>query len=89
MADKAHPGYDRPAFADCREFITVTPNNPRALDAKQLASVLLDRGMTATACNTVNDGVHLAIERAGSDGIVCALGSLYMLGDVRASLGVQ
>lgn len=89
MADKDIPGMIDQLSPIAREFITVTPNNPRAMDAKQLASVLLDRGMTATACNTVNDGVHLAIERAGSDGIVCALGSLYMLGDVRASLGVQ
>lgn len=69
------------------EFITVTPDNPRAMSAAELAGLLEELGYRATACGSVADGVRLATERAGSDGIVCALGSLYLLGDVRARLG--
>ena len=72
-----------------QEFVTVTPDNPRALPAEELAKMLITSGLTATACDSVADGVALAIRRAGKDGIVCALGSLYMLGEVRASLGVE
>ena len=71
------------------EFVTVTPDNPRALSADVLAAILLERGLIATACGCVESGVHLAIERAGTDGIVCALGSLYLLGEVRALLGAK
>ena len=69
------------------EFVTVTPNNPRAMSATELANLLGQLGFSATACDSVASGVQLAIARAGKDGIVCALGSLYMLGDVRSSLG--
>ncbi len=71
------------------EFVTVTPNNPRAMSATELANLLRQLGYTATACDSVESGVQLAIARAGKSGIVCALGSLYMLGDVRSSLGVN
>jgi hypothetical protein len=37
----------------------------------------------------VEEGVARAIELAGDNGIVCALGSLYLLGDVRKALGVN
>ena len=35
---------------------------------------------------TVADGVRTAIEHAGKDGVVCACGSLYMIGDIVAAL---
>ena len=72
-----------------KEFITVTPDNPRALSADVLAGMLVERGLIATSRGSVAQGVQLAIERAGADGIVCALGSLYLLGDVRAELGAN
>lgn len=89
MADKDIPKMIDQMAPISKEFITVTPNNPRAIDAKQLASLLIDRGLSATACNSIDDGVQLAVDHAGSNGIVCAVGSLYMLGDVRTSLGIQ
>ncbi len=71
------------------EFVTVTPNNTRAMRATELANLLRQLGYTATASESVESGVQLAISRAGKSGIVCALGSLYMLGDVRSPLGVN
>lgn len=70
------------------EFVTVTPNNPRAMSAGDLAALLERHQYAATPCVSVEQGVHLAIDRAGKDGVVCALGSLYLLGDVRAILGI-
>ncbi len=69
-------------------FITVTPNNPRAMQADALAELLSKHGFAATPCDSVASGVDAAIKLAGADGVVCALGSLYMLGDVRAALGI-
>jgi len=70
-----------------KEFITVTPDNPRALDAAALAEMLKSRNLSVTPCDTITDGVRLAILKAGPDGVVCAVGSLYMLGEVRSVLG--
>ena len=69
-----------------KEFITVTPGNPRALDAKDLAKYLATFGKPVTPCETVADGVKLAVEHAGKDGVVLCYGSLYMLGDVKAAV---
>ena len=61
-----------------KEFIAVTPLNPRALPADRLASYLTRFGKPVTACLTVSDGVRAAIAHAGPDGTVLAYGSLYM-----------
>ena len=69
-----------------KEFITVTPGNPRALDAKDLAKYLATFGKPVTPCETVADGVKLAVEHAGRDGVVLCYGSLYMIGEIEAGL---
>ena len=89
MADKDIPQMIEQLSTLAKEFVTVTPDNPRALSADVLAAMLIERGLPAVSCGSVEEGVRVAIERAGADGIVCALGSLYMLGDVRAALGVN
>ncbi|MPM72820.1 hypothetical protein SDC9_119796 [bioreactor metagenome] len=72
-----------------KEFITVTPDNPRAMNAAELAELLLESKLPAVACASVAEGIALAISHAGKSGVVCALGSLYLLGDVRSALGVK
>ncbi len=89
MADKDIPHMVDLIGPMANAFVTVTPNNPRALDAEALAGLLRGHGFQAVACESVESGVQAALEKAGGDGIVCALGSLYMLGDVRSALGVQ
>ena len=69
-----------------KEFITITPANPRALPAEKLAEYLRQFGRPVTACEVVADGVRLAIEHAGNDGVVLCYGSLYMIGDIHAAL---
>ena len=69
-----------------KEFITITPANPRALTAEKLADYLRQFGKPVTACDVVADGVRLAIELAGKDGVVLCYGSLYMIGDIDAAL---
>lgn len=68
-------------------FFTVRPDNPRAMSAGELAARIQAMGVTATACASVAEGVEKAIEAEGKDGVACALGSLYMSGDVRACFG--
>jgi len=70
-------------------FVTVTPDSYRALSAEDLAKQLSRYGKPVTACGTVAEGVKRACELAGSDGLVCAFGSLYMTGDIRACFGFE
>lgn len=65
------------------EIVTVTPNNPgRAMPAAELKTYLEHFGKPVTACEHIPDGVKLAKEKAGKDGVVLAYGSLYMVGEI-------
>ena len=69
------------------QFFTVRPDNPRAMDAGELATRIEAMGAKATACASVRDGVDRAIQAEGPHGVACALGSLYMSGEVRSCFG--
>ena len=61
-------------------FITVTPDNKRALPAESLAKVLREKGFEAEACKSIGE----AVDKALSSGYpAAAFGSLYMAGDIR------
>lgn len=66
------------------EFVTVRPDNPRSMAADVLAEKLCALGFHAAPCASISEGVALALQKAAAgDGVACALGSLYMQGDVR------
>ena len=60
--------------------------HPRKLDAEDLSRYLKEAGATATACETIPDGVRLALEKAGNDGVVLCFGSLYSIADIKTAL---
>lgn len=71
------------------EFVCVTPASPRALPAEELGEFLKKFGKPVTVCESVEDGVFEAMDRAReAEGMVCAVGSLYMAGAIRACLGL-
>ncbi len=63
--------------------LVITPDNPRALDANEYASVLAEKGIAATAYGSVKEalaaGKELALKQETA--LVC-LGSLYMYKEV-------
>ena len=86
LADKDYGEMYRPMMPYIREFVCITPPNPRKLEAKELAQHLRRVGATATPCDTIAAGVKLAIQKAGTDGVVLCFGSLYTIGDIRNAL---
>jgi len=67
------------------EFVCVTPNSPRALSADELGKLLEKYGKPVTVCPSIREGVAAAQDIANEcGGMVCAMGSLYMAGDIRA-----
>ena len=66
-----------------RRFYAVTPPNPRAMQADVLAQRIRAMGADAVPCDTIPQAVQSAMDFAGPEGVACALGSLYLSGDVR------
>ncbi|MBQ8088590.1 MAG: bifunctional folylpolyglutamate synthase/dihydrofolate synthase [Clostridia bacterium] len=86
MADKDYGDMFRDLVPFAQAFVTVTPDNPRALSAKDLAEYLKRYDLPVFPSNTVAQGVKTAVEFAGKGGIVCACGSLYMISEIVAGL---
>lgn len=65
------------------EVYTITPDNPRALDASEYAKVLKSKGLTATACESIEEAFSRGRGAAFSNGTaLCCLGSLYTYSSV-------
>ena len=65
------------------QVFTVRPESPRAMPAEELAALVNRYGVPAVPCAGVAAGLQAAAEAAGADGAVCALGSLYLVGEAR------
>lgn len=66
---------------------TVTPENPRALNAEDYAALFRNCGVPATAFATVAEGLAAAVEKSRAENrpLVC-LGSLYLYAELRRTL---
>lgn len=84
LADKDYPELTKILNEAADEYICVTPDSPRALSAEALAEHLKAYGKPVLACADVPEAVHAAALAAGETGMVCAVGSLYMAGAIRA-----
>lgn len=84
MADKDVEHMLRYTMPVAAEYICVTPPNPRALPAGELAERLRRMGCRASAASSIPQGVQRLLAQAGEGGLACCIGSLYMSADVRA-----
>lgn len=66
------------------EFVCTAPESDRALSANALAEKLERYGKRITVCPDIPDAVSAACDAAGDSGMVCAVGSLYSVGAIRA-----
>ena len=67
------------------EYVCIAPESGRALPADELAKLLKKYGKKLTVCSSIKEGVSAAIDAArGNTGMVCAVGSLYSVGPIRA-----
>lgn len=65
--------------------LVLRPDSPRAMDPAALCVLLAERGVEARPCASVETGLEAALAAAGEDGVICALGSLYLCGEVRSA----
>ena len=86
LADKDYGDMYKPVMPLVKEFVCITPPNPRRLIAAELAAHLQEKGAVATPCDSIEKGVRTALKKAGKDGVVLCFGSLYTIGDIRNAL---
>ena len=86
LADKDYGDMYKPVMELVEQFVCITPDNPRKMEAEDLARYLQAAGAKADACASVRDGVVKAMELAGKDGVVLCFGSLYSIGAIRDGL---
>lgn len=90
MADKDFEAMFGKIIPVAKRIFTVTPANPRALSAQALADYFLARGVVEVIpCKGVEQGVREALAREEKEGVICAFGSFYMAGTIRAMLGAK
>ncbi|AXI08565.1 bifunctional folylpolyglutamate synthase/dihydrofolate synthase [Oceanobacillus zhaokaii] len=65
------------------QFITVTPDNPRAIPADELASYLTKHHIAAVAAESYEAAIKLAYNEIEENDVICAFGSLYYIGEIR------
>jgi dihydrofolate synthase/folylpolyglutamate synthase len=84
LADKDYKGLTAILDEAADEYICISPDSPRALPAKALADWLNRYNKPVACCDSIRDGVSLALDRSDADSVVCAVGSLYSVGEIRA-----
>jgi len=67
--------------------VTILPplTTRRAVPPERLAGLLRKMGFPAVVAGTVDEAVHLALGMAEEGDVICALGSLYLAGEVKQS----
>ena len=87
MQDKAYQTMAEEIAQIARSVYTVTPGNPRALDAEAYAAVFRNLHVPAQAFDSVETGVAAAYRAAKEQNCpLLILGSLYAYGDVMDAL---
>ncbi|WP_369281948.1 folylpolyglutamate synthase/dihydrofolate synthase family protein [Oscillibacter sp. GMB15532] len=88
MADKDYDDMIRTVAPFAKEFIAVTPESERALPSGALCARIAElTGLPARSGGDVKSGMAMAMDGKGPEDIVCAFGSLYQVGEVRAFFG--
>ncbi|MBE6983086.1 MAG: bifunctional folylpolyglutamate synthase/dihydrofolate synthase [Ruminococcaceae bacterium] len=86
LADKDYGEMYKPVIPLVSEFVCITPDNPRKMEASDLAAYLKAAGAKATAAESTADGVRKAIALAGKGGAILCFGSLYSIGAIHEGL---
>lgn len=95
LEDKDYPAMLETVVPYASAFVCATPDNPRALPAEKLARAVRWTGQDLLGCSAhmrprvardMSDALAQARELAGPEGLICAFGSLYSVGDLKAAL---
>ncbi len=68
-------------------IITTTPQNPRALPAKELGSIVKQYSKNVRIENNIQKVIQMAVEHATTNDLICCFGSLYLIGEIKNFFG--
>lgn len=83
LRDKDFKGIMDMLSSKADTIITVTPNNDRAVPSAELAEFLKIYSCTVIDGISIQNGLRIAVGLADKESIICAFGSLYMIGEIR------
>ena len=86
MADKAVEESLKPLMLKTDVFFAVTPDNPRAMKAHDLAEIARKYSEHVFTVQTIKDAVKTAYAAADENTAVLVVGSLYLAGEIRETL---
>lgn len=69
-----------------KDFVVTEPDNPRKLDAEELAALLLERGAKAAVRREPAAAVEYALQQKENYDLILFTGSLYLIGSIRGML---
>lgn len=82
MADKAVEESLKPLMQKTDAFLAVTPENPRAMNAAELAGIAI-KYCKAFAVEDIKQAVNISLAGADENSAVLVVGSLYLAGEIR------
>jgi dihydrofolate synthase/folylpolyglutamate synthase len=85
--DKDIPGMAAEAARITGDIILVASRHPRAVKADVLVAEFQKQGVTPRVAATVKDTIHLALEEAGDNDLICAAGSIFVIAEVMEFFG--
>ena len=83
LGDKNYPAIAEYMTPHAAHVITLTPPNPRARPAQELAETVKKYNEMVTVASSVDEALEMAYLLADKDSVIIAFGSLSFLGDVR------
>ncbi len=89
LKDKEYIQIIEAVIPAAKRFVTVTPNNKRALASKELANIISTYCKNVQDSDTIVNAIDKCLGEAGPDDIICVFGSLYYIGEVRKYFGLE
>ncbi len=86
MADKAVEESLKPLMLKTDVFFAVTPDNPRAMKAHDLAEIASKYSKQVFTVGNIKEAVKIAYAAADENTAVLVVGSLYLAGEIRETL---
>ena len=89
LKDKSYADMMREVAPLAERFLTIAPESPRALSARDLAGHLAQYGKPVQAFERLDDAIAEGLRQCGDDKVLCVFGSLYYIGRVRKYFGLS
>ncbi|HOV25321.1 MAG TPA: folylpolyglutamate synthase/dihydrofolate synthase family protein [Pseudobacteroides sp.] len=89
LKDKDYKSIIEPLIPIASEFIAVKPQNDRGMESRDLAIILRDYCNNVSVSDTIEEAIGTSIKKVTKDGIICAYGSLYYIGEIRKYFSIK